>query len=273
MSVYFIFSDECGDYTQHPSRKFLERHPYYIRTNIIIKGQDWKLIYRKYIDLLNEFGLPLESEIKWSYLWSLRWFQQREREIPPDKPFYFLRNITHERIETFVTSFIDVISDLSYIEIIYTITSNGWSPQITENNLFKFHIQEMLQRIEMELQGDNSNIGIVFYDFLSTERKNKYFRDTYHTMFKNGDFIQTYKHIMDSLNIDYSHQSVGLILVDYIGGVLNGLLKGFPNSINIYNRVIKNHIRNSSGETWGYGLREVPRNPFLRKNLSEKIPN
>ena len=42
MSTYFAFSDECGDYVQHISKRQLKIHPFYIRATLLINSDEWK---------------------------------------------------------------------------------------------------------------------------------------------------------------------------------------------------------------------------------------
>ena len=76
----------------------------------------------------------------------------------------------------------------------------------------------------MELQEKVDNLCILFIDPIS-EEKNKHLRDHYHELFYSGDYIQKYKHIKDSLNIEFSHQSIGIQLADFISGCTIGALK------------------------------------------------
>lgn len=44
MAVWFVFSDEAGDYRKSPSARFLRAHPYFIRAGVMIKGDNWPLL-------------------------------------------------------------------------------------------------------------------------------------------------------------------------------------------------------------------------------------
>ena len=111
----------------------------------------------------------------------------------------------------------------------------------------------------------------VFIDPVS-EETNKFLRDIYFELYQKGDFIKRYSHIKDSLNMEYSHQSVGIQLADYIAGSFGGFLRGFDISKTIFLNKIKKFLRTDShGEVFGCGIREVPRNTLLRKQLKESL--
>jgi len=48
VSNYFVFTDEAGTYQRHPSVAHITKHPFYIRSNVLMSIDD----YRQYqIDL------------------------------------------------------------------------------------------------------------------------------------------------------------------------------------------------------------------------------
>ena len=58
MSVFFVFSDECGEYKQDRTEKFLKRHPYFVRASYIIRGEEWRALSQKHMELRSKYGLP-----------------------------------------------------------------------------------------------------------------------------------------------------------------------------------------------------------------------
>lgn len=71
MTIYFAFSDEHGSYSRLKTPGFLRAHPWYIRSVVIIDAEQWKILENGYTELKIKNELPIEKEIKWSYLWSL----------------------------------------------------------------------------------------------------------------------------------------------------------------------------------------------------------
>ena len=265
MSIFFAFSDENGQYKQYRSRKFIERHPYFIRATFLINGGEWKFLYNEFIKLKNHYNLPLNKEVKWSYLWSLRSFQKRNKEIPDNYDFYFLKDIDYHVLIDFVENALLILNKLNFVKIIYTVSLNDICPSINETDFYKMHLQEHMQRIEMELQNSEDNLCILFLDPISKD-KNELLRKAYNRLYLEGDFIENYSHIKDSINFENSHHSVGIQIVDYIAGVFSGFLKGYPRSVQIFKNTIKPFIRkNRKDDPFGYGIREVPKNDKFRK--------
>ncbi|MGD0340492.1 MAG: DUF3800 domain-containing protein [Bacteroidales bacterium] len=275
MPTYFCFSDECGDYLQKITQKQLKIHPYYLRATIMIDSKEWKKIKNDFIQLKNKYGLPINEEIKWSYIWQLRKYQIEDWFIPEDKPFKFLENFDYQLLFAFIDESLNLINMLDYKKIILTFTDNSSMLSIPPKKIFKFHIQEMMQRIEMALQHNNENLAVIFIDPVSEER-NKYFREIYYEIFTNGDKIEEYKHIKDSLNIEYSHHSVGIQIADYICGAFNSILKcnnmgKYEQGIQMFFKSVFPNIRSYKGTMYGYGIREVPRNHLQREMLLKKV--
>lgn len=142
--------------------------------------------------------------------------------------------------------------------------------------MLSFHLQEHIQRIEMESQSDENNLGVLFFDPVG-EEKNELFRQVYYDLFKNGDFINNYKSIKDSLNIENSHHSVGIQISDYISGSFYSFLKSsiknnYSDGVSLFHKFIYPNLRHDkSGRIEGYGIREVPRNQNIREWLTEKL--
>lgn len=271
LSIYFAFSDENGKYKKDIDEKFIKSSPYYVRDTFLMLASDWKKLNMRFRRVKQRFNLPLEKEIKWSYLWSLRKYQRDDRNIPENKPFYFLKDIDYKELINFVDLSLELLSDLNYFKIIITITSNRHCPGINENDIYKMHIQDNMQRIEMELQDQKDNLCVLFIDPIS-EKMNRFLRNAYFDMCQKGDFIQYYSHIKDSLNLEYSHHSVGIQFADYIAGSFGGFLKRYEKSKEIFNTRIMPYLRTGSNrEILGFGIMEVPTNEEVRTYIKEKL--
>ena len=271
MSIYFAFSDENGEYKKDMNEKFIKSSPYYVRATFLMLASDWKKLNMGFRRIKQRFKLPLEKEIKWSYLWPLRNYQRDGRDIPENKPFYFLKDRDYNEVIDFVDSSLTLLSDLNYVKIIITITSNRHCPRINENDIYKMHIQDNMQRIEMELQDQEDNLCVLFIDSVS-EKRNKFLRNVYFDMCQKGDFIQHYSHIKDSLNLEYSHHSVGIQFADYVAGSFGGFLKGYEKSKEIFNKRIRPYLRTGRNrEILGFGIMEVPTSDKVRTHIMEKL--
>ncbi|MDN3709735.1 septal ring lytic transglycosylase RlpA family protein [Myroides ceti] len=78
---------ECGLY--NPKKPNLKVHPYYIRSTILIKSSEWKILKEKFFALKKEYDLPINKEIKWAYLWSLRIHQKIKHQLKTIKILNF----------------------------------------------------------------------------------------------------------------------------------------------------------------------------------------
>lgn len=276
MSIYFAFSDECGNYKKDRSVAFLNSHPYYIRSTLIIQAKYWKILNNGIRSLKDEYELPLDKEIKWAYLWNIRFYQKNKKEIPSNKEFKFLEKIKYNKLIEFVEKALKLIEQLDYKKIIITVTDNQTTFNINEKYLLKMHLQELMQRFQMEIQNSEENLGILFIDPISHE-KNEYLREIYSELYQNGDYIDSYSHIKDSINIENSHQSVGIQIADYISGSYSALLKSinsdhYEKGKQIFMESVYPFLRRShDANVMGYGIREVPRDLFLRRNIIRAI--
>lgn len=276
--TYFCFSDECGDYKPNMTDKQLRTHPFYIRTTLLMNSNEWKTLNLNFRELKNKYKLPISKEIKWANLWTLRKYQKDRKKIPDRFGLQYIEHIDYHVLIDFVEESLSLINTLNEKKIIATYTKNANRYSTNEKSMISFHIQEHMQRLEMELQVDEDNLGVLFFDPVGNE-KNEMFREIYYELFENGDYIKKYKFIKDSLNIENSHHSVGIQIADYISGAFSSILKASID--NDYSRGVKmffesvypNLRRGWNGEIQGYGIREVPRSVPTRNWLVRQINN
>lgn len=274
MATYFVFSDEAGCYRKERNNEFVKANPFFIRASLIIDSSDWKTLNLKFHQLKKRYGLPAEKEVKWSYLWSLRKDQKNGR-LSEDKPFYFLKNFTEDQLLSFVTECLDLLTECSYCKVIYTITLNypELTPVIDDQKIYEMHIQDTMQRIEMEIENDKDNLAILFLDPIN-RKTDDLIRESYRRIYLYGDFIKKYEHLKDNLSFELSHHSFGIQLADYCAGVFNNALKGYHESIDIFRTTLWKLVRKyPDGNFMGYGIVEIPKNEDVRKKLSRKIDN
>lgn len=274
--TYFCFSDECGDYMQKMSLKQLEIHPFYIRTTLLINSSEWKQLNSLFRDLKIKYSFPLSGEIKWSNLWTIKKFQTDGKKNPFQGNLKYFEKFSYETLVKFVDESVGLLNSLKEKKVIITYTKNSLKNSISKKTILTYHLQEHIQRLEMEFQTNSKNLGVLFIDPLNDENDGL-LRNIYNDLFENGDFISEYKHIKDSLNFENSHHSVGIQMADYISGTFNSILKTTPknnytNGVEMfYKHVYLNLRRSGSGNIQGYGIREVPSNPELRDWLKNKI--
>jgi|ERR1043166_3658293 hypothetical protein len=270
MAVYFAFSDENGCYQRIRSVNFVTLHPYFIRSTLLIKADDWQELRSGGEALRAKLPTLPTNEIKWCHLWQLRRIERRNEQIDPNGQFHFLKDCTYQQLFDFVENSLAMLGTISFGRIILTISPNETCPKIDEGNLYKMHLQEAMQRLEMELDG-SSDTCVFFVDSISPDH-DKHLRNAYHAIYRDGDFIKKYQHIVDSLNLVYSHHSIGIQLADFIAGCFCGFLRGFPESIRLFKTYLSPLLRvGPNGQVLGYGVREVPRNQIFRAKLRENL--
>ncbi|MBW9221498.1 DUF3800 domain-containing protein [Methanothermococcus sp. SCGC AD-155-C09] len=259
--IFFVFSDESGNYKQNPGRKFLKSNPYYIRSAFIIEALEWKSLRKKFLDLKWQYYLNKHDEIKWSDIWSE--YKKYKNGMVQEEEYL-------NKIE-FIKRSLKFLNKLSYCKIIFTITDNNKIHTKKEIEIKKWHIQNMMQRIQMEVQKQNDNLAIVFIDPLSN-KETKLFQDIYKEIFLNDRFIDDYKNLKDTLNFEPSHHSVGIQLADYLAGCFNGFMKNFPTSTEIFKNIVYPMVRKDLNNDYlGRGIIGIPNNKEVREKLREKL--
>jgi len=275
MSVFFVFSDEAGKYQKERKDKFLQANPYYCRAVVLLDYIDWKRLRQEFYELKkNMLNLEVKQEIKWSYIWSLYKYMKDNKEIPQNKSYYFLKNYDPEDLLKFVKESLILLNICNSSQIIYTITINDRTRtrKIDEKKIIRMHLQDIMQRAEMQIQAIPESLGILFFDPINS-KTNKYLQEAYYSIYQKGDFIKNYSHIKDSIAFELSHHSVGIQLADYCAGILNGCLKNHENSIELFQNQIWDKIRRHYEDVWGYGILEIPKNSENREYLKNVIEN
>lgn len=273
--IYFCFSDECGDYKPNMTEKQLINHPFYIRTTLVINAAQWKQLNKQFKELRKKYGLEKIKEVKWAHIWSLRSFQKYKKPIPDKHYLKQYESFDYHSLIKFAEETLALLNNIEEKKIIATYTKNE-NKHISEKSMLAFHLQEQMQRIEMLLQNDSDNLGVLFFDPVSPE-KNEMFRQIYNALFQDGDFIPEYKFIKDSLNIENSHHSVGIQIADFISGSFSAVLKhsdqkDYSLGIKMFFDYVYPHIRRSPvGKIMGWGIREVPSSTLTRKWAIDQI--
>ena len=272
MATYFVFSDESGEYRANPTDSFCKRRPYYVRSAVILSVEDWALLRGKYIELKGEYNLPIDKEIKWSYLWSLTKHYSNQELIPTDKSYHFLKDYKLSTLYDFVTESCGLSSECSFCRIVLTVTPNEATNAWSKSSIYKWHLQEIMQRIEMEIQHKQDNLAIIFFD--ATDRDvDRLIREAYSSIYFQSDFIEKYSHIKDSISLELSHHSFGIQIADYTSGSFNGFLRDYEFSTRLFHSHLYGLLRRELGtnEILGFGIREVPRNKQFRSQLENKL--
>lgn len=148
-----------------------------------------------------------------------------------------------------------------------------------ERHVYKFHLQEAFQRVQMDLRPRNE-FAVFIMDELNTETI-KQIKAVCHEFTVNGDFIRNYGNVYHSILTESSNQSAGIQLADYAVGAMYGYLRrsfiapdNYAFATDMYNDYIYRKLRHSAMRSiMGYGIREVPKHQTLRQNLATLFPD
>lgn len=273
MAVYLVFSDEAGDYKKVRNDKFIRNHPFYCRSAVILNASHWKCLRDNFCNLKEHFlNIEPTKEVKWSYIWSVASYKRSNKKIPKSKAFYFLKDYSIDTLVSFVDKSLELLSQCDDCCLVYTITFNekDKTPKISEEKILKMHLQDIMQRIQMQIQMEADNLAVFFFDSKSKKIDYK-LKEIYQSVYQEGDFIERYTHIIDSIVFDWSHHSIGIQFADYCAGVFYGLLKSHKKSFELFRNRIWQKVRNQDGDCFGYGICEVPSNAENRNYLRSKI--
>ena len=82
--------------------------------------------------------------------------------------------------------------------------------------------------------------------------------------------VKEYRHIED-FAIEWSHQSIGLQLADYVCGSINGAIRGYTFSKDLYFTYLKRKVRKIRNSIFGYGIIEVPTDSEVRADIKNSL--
>jgi hypothetical protein len=270
MPVHFVFSDEAGSYKTDRGESFNKSHPFFIRSALIISGDDWPLLRDGFTGLQERYQIPASSELKWSYIGSILAHRRRGEPIPTGHPYSVFANYSNDDLIGFVREALNLLRRCDFCRIVYTVTDNTVIGRINKQNLYKMHIQDMMQRTEFALQSYDG-LAIMFLD-PENNVNDRCVRDAYATIYNDGDFIKRYLHIIDTLAFALSHHSFGIRLADYAAGVFNNFLRGYQESTQLFKNQVWPLLRkNPVGDPLGWGICEVPTDDNVRGRIRERL--
>lgn len=268
---YLIFTDEAGAYKAQTTPEFRRRHPFYVRSNVMISMDDYMEFQKEMQTLNGMYEIPVGEEIKWSDLWE----KLRNRPRTPA-----IAAITEDRIKGYYRKVFECASQKDSLQYIFTIT-NVYEQYclLEERHVYKFHLQEAFQRVQMDLRPRNE-FAVFIMDELNTETI-KQIKAVCHEFTVNGDFIRNYGNVYHSILTESSNQSAGIQLADYAVGAMYGYLRrsfiapdNYAFATDMYNDYIYRKLRHSAiGSIMGYGIRKVPKHSTLRQNLAALFPD
>ena len=264
--TFFAYSDEFGSYKEGMPEKHLRAHPYYIRSVILLPCSEWRSLELTISRLKRKHRIPLDGEVKWAHLWSLRSYQKDAKEIPAKHPCYFLRDIDYHVLIAFVEDVLAYYAGLQHIKALFTITDNRGIGRYTAARLHEMHLVNIAQRLQYELQASGS-LAVLFFDSVG-QGVDKLLKDAWHSISSGSDYVRKYTCIKRSAYIEYSHQSPGMQVSDYVAGAIGSYIKAnalgkqtsYARGIAMFENYVKPCLRRSphNGDLIGWGALNVP---------------
>jgi len=277
MNVYICFNDESGSLED-------KRRRFYVRASLVVNAEDLKVIEKMVKDIKNNMNLSkLNIEIKWQYLWLIRQCFKNNKK-PNDnilnKIYQYLISIggDYRLLINYCENCLSILNRMD-CKIILTFTQKDKYNTYNHKDIYKFHIQTHLQRLQMQYQQENT-ILLVIYDS-TDEIKRSMFKEIYNDIITKGDFIKNYSVVYNSLLFDDSHCSTPLQMTDFIAGSFANFLvavsqnseNNYQKSVEFYFKYIKPNIPQKNNDIWGIGLMEVPTDRAIRNEYKSKIDN
>ena len=253
-NTIIVFSDEAGQYHQNANKKNIISAPFYIRSGVFISTEDYIAFQDYTLRLKEQYGVPLNQEIKWSDIYEIQ--KKRYRE-------HFLMQYDDESIMSYIASYLRYAAELQSLKYVFTITQNHLNSFADKNYILYAHLQNIYQRAQLEASASNKNFYIVIIDDMD-KGTIEYLREKCGDLLRNGDRFLQYGNINHSLLVENSKQSAGIQLADYSAGIFNSIAKkyilsagGYQYSNDMYDRYIAPHIRNVNRQVVGYGIIKV----------------
>lgn len=274
MKTFFAFIDGAGNYQQYRNQKFTKRHPYFIKACVIFPAEKWQTLAAHQSHLLKKHTGQLLREIKWNHLWKLRRRDVNNKPLSYRPHEKFLKLVSFDAAQKYADELIRILPEIE-AKVICTVTPNCvFTDRVSEKNIERMHLQDLMQRVEMEVaaQDPATGLALLFCDQMSGEENEVDLKEKYHELHCTGDLISCYSHIMDSVSFLSSHQSCGIQLADFVAGAFNGFLRGYDKSEKIFALRVYAHLpRRADGRELGYGIVDVPKRPDCRKHLEKKF--
>lgn len=268
---YLVFTDEAGAYKAQTTPEFRKRHPFYIRSNVMISMEDYRDFQKEMQTLNGMYEIPVGEEVKWSDLWE----KLRNRPRTPA-----IAAMAEDRLKGYYRKVFECATQKDSLQYIFTIT-NVYEQYslLAEQHIYKFHLQEAFQRVQMDLRPHNG-FAVFIMDEVNAETI-KQIKAVCHEFTVNGDFIRNYGNVYHSILTESSNQSAGIQLADYAVGAMYGYLRrsfiaqdNYAFATDMYNDYIASKLRHdTAGNIMGYGIREVPKHSTLRQKLMPLFPN
>lgn len=267
MINYFVFTDEVGVYKNYPSERFINSHPFYIRSNVLMSIDDYRQ-YQMDMQCINGmYEIPFDEEIKWSDLGT-----KRKNGKPRSST---IATMSADRLKGYYRKVLEAATAKESILFLFTVTDIvGRTCRIGEDYIYRYHLQDAFQRIQMDLDRTDSFATFIMDEL--NEGAIRQIKAACHEFTMKGDFVE-YKNLYQGVLTESSLYSPGIQLADYAAGIMNGYLHRkilFPGNYqfatDLYHEYIEPNLRQySTGTICGYGVVDIPKKTRFRLQLEE----
>jgi len=263
MKSIYVFTDEAGAYNKLPTEPFRRSHPFYIRSITYLSTDDYRVFQGEVQTLNKRYGIPVGEEVKWSDLWEIHRGKYREA---------FLKRISEDKLKGYYRRVLQCATTKDSLRFFFTVTCVFTQPCYhSESELLKFHLQEAMQRVNMDAQPNG--FATIIMDELNPDKIRK-LKAACHEIAVTGDLVK-YKNIYAGVLTESSSQSPGVQLADFAAGIMNGYLRGallsrgkYEFATSLYKEFVAPRLRkHADGRILGYGIREVPSDSTIRAKL------
>ena len=211
METYFAFTDECGQYNKDRTENFIKAHPFYVRSTVIISCTDYLLLQKDMDIIKKEYLVDPQTEIKWSHFGSA--VKNNYKNVP--------HQLSVSQLKIYFYKILSLLCSYASTSVYYTLTDNCVIGKVDEIALYKMHLQNALQRVQMTVS-DANGFAVVVADDLND--KTRLLKKAAYELTSSGDFIK-YSNVKKGIYIDFSNQCPGLQLADICAGVFAATLK------------------------------------------------
>ncbi len=270
--IFLCFNDESGSIDD---KKLI----FYVRVSLVLNAKDLKKIENHITEIRREYNLlNLKEEIKWQDLWLVRNYFKNKNHTKSNVIGNYLESINkdYKLLIDYCDNILSSVLKNFESKIFITFTELDKVDKYKKENIYKFHIQDHLQRIQMQYN-ENCTL-IVVYDNLRTEQQ-KLFKSIYKEIILKGDFVK-YKSFSETLLFDNSYDNKILQLTDFIAGTFRNVLiriykndkKNYEKAIYFFKHYIFNNLALDNNQNfWGVGIKETPKNNKIRNIYLSKI--
>ena len=270
--AYFAYIDDAGGYQQQRDGDFVKRNPYYIRSCVLIPDKKWIQLKEVHSPLKAKYRRPGIRELKWQHLWHLK--RSSTGRALPRRLQSILGGLFYKDALEYVEIFLSCLEECEASVLAGITPLCYYSDAAARSSLEKMHLQDILQRVEMEVQarGEGPDVAVLFCDELASGDEERPLLEHYNQLLSGKDAFVDYEHVNENICFVDSASCPGVQLADFVAGTINGFLRGFDPSERLFVEKVSPFLRRDKKRgLLGYGIYEVPKRPKCRDHLAEKF--